>query len=946
MCGNVICGRFDPSQPFFTARGSFWTNCTTELLASTTAADRQARTRNRCNGEGYESVALFPLRAGHERLGLLQMNDRRKRLFSPDAIALWERLAGYLAVALAKMLAEEARRESEGRLRALGDQIPGGAIYQHVRRPDGRVSYAYMSAGIERLIGLSAQCVMADPDSFRQLIVEEDRARVAAAEERSARELASFDCEFRQRSVRGEIKWVQCRSTPRRLEDGSLLWDGIVVDITQRKQAEEALVEAKAAAEAANVAKSQFLASMSHELRTPMNAILGMTELALDEELSPLVRDYLSTTKESADALLGLLDEVLDLSRIESGKLQLESAPFDLRAVLDQTLKSLGVQAYEKGLELLCDVADDVPDALIGDPLRLRQILVNLLGNAVKFTPQGEVVVRVEVARPGSEDGGSEKEAPPATADHSPPLANPPSAVLDPRCSVGLCFSVQDTGIGISPEDQQRIFAAFTQADASTTRHYGGSGLGLTISRRLAGAMGGRVWLKSQPGRGSTFFFTAHLAVQSGPLHNPADDCLKEQLLGQPVLVVDDHPCGSRLLTHILARWGMQPEAVTDVPTGMARIQQRKAAGAPFCLAIINATHPGVDGITLAEWTKNQPALVRAKIVLLFAADRQAHARRCQNLDAVVADKPISSSGLWDAIGKALGSSLPLSPSSETPEEKTLGRPCRPLRVLMAEDIQPNQKLVQRVLGKRGHHVVLADNGREAIEWASREEFDVILMDVQMPAMDGFQATAAIRAMKRGDRRRLPIIALTAHALKGDAERCLTAGMDAYLSKPFQLPKLIEMVESLAEMAAPRPDAEFLPDLAAAGHVAQVQAGQPAGAAPAVFCLDEALASVAGDEELFRQMVSFFFDDRPKRLGEMQAALEHSDAPTIARAAHRLKGTVIYLGAGPVLQVLERLEQISGPDDLPLAAGLIPELEGRIAALTQALASYQDAHRP
>lgn len=530
-------------------------------------------------------------------------------------------------------------------------------------------------------------------------------------------------------------------------------------------------VEKKAAeAQAANVAKSQFLANISHELRTPMNAILGMTELALGERLSPTACDYLQTARESAGVLLELLNEILDFSRMESGRFELESAPFRLRELLDQTLKTLGIRAYEKGLELVCDVSQEVPDRLVGDSLRLRQILVNLIGNAIKFTRQGEVVVRVSAA----------------------------SQTPEQTC---LQFSISDTGIGISPEHQEKIFAPFTQVDASTTRRFGGTGLGLSIVANLVQLMDGRISVESQLGLGSTFSFTAVFPIPQGPAEEPEEQSpVRDELLrGVPVLVVDDNPTSRRILEQILASRSMRPELVSDVPMALTKIHEAAASGRRFPVILADAMIPGIDGFTLASWIKNNPDLVGATVLMLSSAERPILAQRAAELDVICVDKPISQADLLRAIHRALsGVAGPEPGPGESPAACEAAPPVRPLRVLLAEDTPANQKLIVRLLAKHGHTVEVAANGEEAVQRAEREPFDLVLMDVQMPLMDGFDATKAIRALPDPDKARLPIVAMTAHAMKGDRERCLEAGMDAYVAKPIDTRELFRTIENIA----------------------------------------------------------------------------------------------------------------------------------------------------
>lgn len=545
-----------------------------------------------------------------------------------------------------------------------------------------------------------------------------------------------------------------------------------LLELDRRRRESEELQQAKKVAEQANQAKSEFLANISHELRTPMNAIIGMTELALDEALAEPARDYVKTAKESAHALLGLLNEILDFSRLESGKFVLDVAPFSLRSALDETIKSLALRACEKGLELVCEVETDVPDRLIGDALRIRQVLLNLVGNAIKFTDQGEVVVRVCL------DSGLSEHA-------------------------TLAFAVSDTGIGVSAENQQRIFQPFTQADASTTRHYGGTGLGLSIASDLIRLMGGRLWIESELGRGSTFHFTTRLALDAdgGRLKEPRP-AIREECKDLPVLVVDDNATNRRMLEASLSRWGMQPAIVADGPAAMSRLQEAAAQGKSFRLAIVDALMPGMDGFAVAEQIDALPAWQGATILMMCSTDRHIFADRCEPLKvAAYLEKPIAQTDLLNAVVKALGIAVP-----EPAEDLSSGRnfrslPARQLKILLAEDTPANQKLIVSLLKKRGHSIAVAHNGREAIEFLKQQRFDVVLMDVQMPIMDGFQATSVIRAAQKPGTARLPIIAMTAHAMRGDRERCLAAGMDDYLAKPIDSRKLIELVEKQADQA-------------------------------------------------------------------------------------------------------------------------------------------------
>ena len=758
---------------------------------------------------------------------------------------------------------EEALRISEQRFRTMASVVP---VTIWTTAADGALDY--VNAYLTDYTGFPLEQILSG--AWQTALHPDDLPRCLELWNRSMATGTLYEIEYRIRRADGVFRWHLSRGLPLRDDSGRMIkWFGSTMDIDDQKRAAEALREAMEAAEAANRAKDEFLANVSHEIRTPMNAILGMAELTLDTPLTDEQRSNLNIVLTSAEGLLNLINDLLDFSKIEAGRLELEEADFSLRNVLNQTLRALALRAHKKGMELACQVEQDVPDGLVGDGNRLRQVLLNLIGNAIKFTEAGEVIVRVRAQE----------------TDHN-------SLVID--------FEIADTGIGIAPEKQQTIFQAFEQADSSTTRRYGGTGLGLTISSRLVEMMGGKITVHSELGRGSTFRFSALFGRSSRLAAAPAQPPVVD-LHGLRVLIVDDNATNRTILQGWASAWGMIPTTTADVPAAMSALWRGIASKEPFALVLLDARMPGTDGLELAKGISQTPELSTCRVILLTSDDRPGDAKRYRALRiSAVLMKPVQQEELLDNVYRVLshGAAGKIAESMRTTAPDTVYEPAAPagerssrcLKVLVAEDNRFNQQVIQRMLERRGHMVRVVPNGSETLAVLEQNAFDLLLLDVNMPEMDGYEVIRTIREREKTSGNHLRVIAMTALSGKRDRERCIEAGMDDFLAKPV---RAAEVYSALERVITTHPVVGIDADAISSALID-----------PAVV-----LSGCDGDAALLAEMIQVFEDEAPELLARVAAAMRSSDAEQLRTTAHSLRGLIssFSTSAANAAQVLEQL---------------------------------------
>ncbi len=778
-----------------------------------------------------------------------------------------------------RLKAQKGVREGEELFRALSAAAPVGIFCA-----DAKGKILYTNKRWKELTGHPAEEAM--NSGWYSVVHPEDRTVV----ENLWKSGVEFGMELKDQcrflTKEGHVNWVEWQTRTLYALDGALQgYVGVIEDITLRRAAEQRLLEAKEAAEAASRAKSEFLANMSHEIRTPMNGILGMTELALDTELTPVQREYLGMVKSSTELLLGVINDILDFSKIEAGRLDLELVPFSLLDVIEDSLRPLALRAQQKGLELGWSSQGDIPDRVVGDPTRLRQILINLAGNAIKFTKTGEVEVRAERM--------------PSTGKE-----------------IEVKLTVSDTGIGIPEEMHQQIFAAFAQADSSTTREFGGTGLGLSISSRLVKLMGGEISVESSPGGGSRFFFTVKLVEEKGA-DWPATPAGDAQLEGKRVLVADDNETNRQLLARLLQQWGMRPVVAASGVEALALFGQCMSGPDEFQIALIDQNMPGMSGFDVAEQIRRFSTGTNTPILILSSepsgADRETEKRLGITQHVT---KPLRRASLRAAILRA----LEISPV-EVQTESGMGSlpPSRRLKLLLAEDNLVNQKLAIRLLEKMGHEVTLAVNGAEAFAMAPRQAFDLILMDIQMPVMSGTEAAKKIREEELRTGGHIPIMAMTAHAMTGDAERCLESGMDGYVSKPIQIDLLRAEIERLTEMKIE--------------NGRETMKKNEESVARPIWNQAELLDRVDNDQELLRELLGIFKEDFPRTIHSLEEAVAAGDMKNSASLSHSLKGMLSNLGGMRAAEAAAKLEKLAS------SAGENGSLKEALGALQSEAAS-------
>jgi PAS domain S-box-containing protein len=774
--------------------------------------------------------------------------------------------------------AEAALRESEEKFRTIIETTPDG--YYEV---DQSGNFTFFNDSMCKILGYSREEIA----SLNQLelLDETNSQKLRGAFDKvqdSGNPITSlaWTLSDKNRSLRFVESSVSLINDPKGSPAG---FGGFIRDVTQRQRA-EVMYRAKLAAEAASRTKSEFLASMSHEIRTPLNAIIGLVELMLTSDLPPDQREDLDVVKSSAYSLLSIINNILDFSKIEAGRLEFEKTPFSFRQFMEESMKIMGMKSHEKGIELAYRIAPGTPNRILGDPVRLRQVLLNLVDNAIKFTDKGEVIVYVATQ---------------SQTDYE----------------VVLHISVVDTGIGIPKDRQRSIFGAYNQGDPSTLRQYGGTGLGLAVSAQLVDLMGGNIKLKSQPYQGSRFRFTACFIIQQdGESHQP--EVPHQELAGLKALVVDDNDSARKIIIEILEGLRIEAVSATGPQEAEELLSKPEVKSEPFDLLLIDSDMPETNGFALAERIINQ-RISDAGIVMLMTFP---HLKRKAELEAlgITASivKPFGASELESVILGALGIDEPETKLSATAQKNAIQTPSRSLKILVAEDTPFNQKFIQRLLDRWNHQITLVGDGRLALDALKNESFDIVLMDVQMPQLNGLETAQAIRIEEQQSKNHIPIIAMTAHAIKGDRERCLEAGMDEYVSKPIDSEILFNAIEKLTRGL-----------------------GQPGTTEDISTALDQELLLKAfdGDWDFLKEVVDVFLSDYPSLIDDLRRAHKHGDSDTLMRAAHSLKGMLKNFQAEPAAEVAFELEKKGKADTFDGVPEAIENLAGQITQLDQAL---------
>ena len=806
----------------------------------------------------------------------------------------------------------DTKNESEHRFRLISETLPVGIF-----ETDSKSECLYTNTSWQEIFGVSLiESLMGD---WRMFLHPDDRESVSEQWEQTLTNLKAFSKDCRIITPKGDERWIHLRSSPV-FSDTGTRYTGTAVDITDRKHAEVELKKAKEAAEAASIAKSEFLANMSHEIRTPMNGVIGMTNLLMDTDLGVEQRQFAETIRKSADSLMKVINDILDFSKIEAGKLELEIIDFDLRVTLEEVIELMSLKAYEKGLEFASIVHHEVPSLLRGDPGRLRQILINLVGNAIKFTSSGEVTLK---------------------------------AILEKEDAhrVVIRFSVSDTGIGISEEGMDRLFKSFSQVDGSTSRNYGGTGLGLAISKQLTELMEGRISVDSKEGQGSTFWFTVALEKQP-------DDCetlmISEDIRRKRILFVDDNAINRQVYREQLKSWGCRYGEASSGAQAIDELRCARKTGDPYEIAIIDMQMPEMDGEELGRSIKQDPDLADTILIMVSSMGVRGDVSRLKKIGfAAYLTKPVKQSQLYDCLATTAN----IWKEKKQREETTIvtrhslaDNKKQGIRILLAEDDATNQKVALHILKKFGYRADAAGNGQEVLQALEKVPYDIVLMDIQMPVMDGYAATHRIRELEHKAHQvkldkhnsedlsdseaqflarsgRIPIIAMTAHAMKGDREKCIAAGMDDYTTKPINPEELLEKIEkwTRVEQNASNPEAKVRKE--------RVQPETSEETQP--LDLEKALERAMGDKDFLKMLLGGFIQELPDQIESLKIAVADTDTVALTEQAHKLKGAAANLSAYGVSSAAKSLEEIGRSQNMGEANQILEVLLDESKRLTE-----------